>query len=517
MNKRRYRPWFWAALPAVSAGLAGGCGPMPGDQSAQQEAAVASGLGDVCGSALDPDHDRDHKFHKRCAHYRQKHPARHNRAGNAQVTVRTMIDAQSMAEMDATTGTFDDGSTPPGSFDKVDVAVAMPNQRRPHQWSFNAHTSTGFFSAMLGKLGRGQTVTVDANVKGIDKGMDHVSVQDQVSYRPDLAVSHINAPNNASMGMPTSIAATVIERMGDMGAMADCLLSADGAVVDHANGIWVDAGGAVTCHFSYTFATAGSHALHVEVGNVRPGDYDLSNNAADATVSVTPDFVYSGTAYDATYNGMDTDQVTDPTGALLYNETDTWAGSLQSASVSGSWGTPVAFPLASVVASASSGGTTWSLLNVADLAAGATSPTQGTCASVSDPAGFNWVTVCATGSGGTGMTNVSVSEFAGDVTYHSDGACMETSAAYDCQNSYTWNSDSSSQFAERHPLSGNLTVNLGLTDAAGNVLQAVPVIGLSAYSSSFDVPLTCDPQTDQTVYCHVHQYLETGVEGGVSP
>ena len=66
--------------------------------------------------------------------------------------------------------------------------------------------------------------------------------------------------------------------MGDLGATADCILSADGTVVDRVSDMWVDAGGVVTCHFTATFTTPGQHALHVAVGNVRPGDYDMTNN-----------------------------------------------------------------------------------------------------------------------------------------------------------------------------------------------------------------------------------------------
>ena len=74
-------------------------------------------------------------------------------------------------------------------------------------------------------------------------------------------------------------AATIREMKGDLGAKADCVLSADGHIVDRVAGIWVDAGGVVTCHFSHTFASTGQHAIRVDVGNVMPGDYDMSNNA----------------------------------------------------------------------------------------------------------------------------------------------------------------------------------------------------------------------------------------------
>ncbi|MGI9166054.1 MAG: hypothetical protein ACR2G5_06670 [Pyrinomonadaceae bacterium] len=45
------------------------------------------------------------------------------------------------------------------------------------------------------------------------------------------------------------------ELKGDVGATADLILYADGVEVDRANGVWVDAGGTVSCVFTHTFTS----------------------------------------------------------------------------------------------------------------------------------------------------------------------------------------------------------------------------------------------------------------------
>ncbi|MES1165503.1 MAG: hypothetical protein ABUR63_07095 [Verrucomicrobiota bacterium] len=463
----------------------------------------------------DPDHDRDHHFHKRCEHYRHRHVFHRGHGANADLAVRTLLDVKGNTVLEATTGTFDDGSTPKGAIDRLDVRITRADKKHHDDMTFKPKPAGPRFTTPVGRLAHGQSLTAAADISGIGRGNDHVSVDDAVQYRPDLAVAHIDVPASATMGLPMSLAATVREMMGDLGATADCILSADGAVVDQVSGIWVDAGGVVTCHFTATFTTPGQHQLHVDVANVRPGDYDMSNNGADATVTMAPQFMFSASAYDATYSGSNVTQVLDAGGNVLYQENDTFGGSLQSATINGSWGTPLTFPLASVSAMATSGGTTWSVINLANLPAGSSSAT-GTCGAGSDPTGYNWITVCSATVNGAPGTTVALSEFAGDVTYHSDGVCAQTSSMADCAGGYTWNNDSNTTYAARHPFSGSLTMNLNVTDAAGVNLQAFPVLPMVPYTTQFSIPQSCDPQDDQTQNCSAYNYVETGVKASVT-
>ncbi|HEY0870632.1 MAG TPA: hypothetical protein VGD55_09565 [Acidothermaceae bacterium] len=401
--------------------------------------------------------------------------------------------------------------------DHMKVTLLRPDGKHHDEMNFKLKPAAGYFTAPMGHLVHGQAMNVDAIIKGVDKGDDHLSVDDTVQYRPDLAVSRIDVPSAPTIGLPTSIAATVREMMGDLGATADCLLSIDGTVVDRVPSIWVDAAGVVTCHFTATFKTAGQHTLRVDVGNVRPGDYDMSNNGASATVTVGAGFAFTASASDATYSGADVTQVLDGSGNVLYDDNETFSGSVQSASLNGSWGMPVKFPLASVSVTAQSGSDSWSLIGLPSLPAGSTDPSNGTCGSGSDTTGFNWVTVCTANVNGAPATTVAVSEFAGEVTYHSDGVCQQTTALADCAGGFSWNTGGSDVYAARHPFAGNLTLTVNVTDAAGANLQAFPVLPMTPFVSQYDSPQSCDPLGDGTQNCSKHTYTETGVKAAVTP
>jgi hypothetical protein len=503
----------WRTISFLVAVAMVGCADQPGDETVEEDALSIFDDDGVCGAAYNPDRDRDHRFHNRCRHYRQrKHRFRRQKVGNAQLSVRTLIDKNRDAMLEVTTGTFDDGSVAPGTLEKLVVDIAPISRKRRDDLMFKPR-SGGYFSTSLGKLIHGQALDVDATISGIHRWKDRISVDDKVRYRPDLAVSHVDVARSASAGLPVSIAATVREMKGDLGAKADCVLSVDGQIVDRAAGIWVDAADVVTCHFSHTFAATGQHALRVDVGNVTPGDYDMSNNSGNAMVEVASEVAFSGDAYDATYAGTSANEVLDSAGNVLYRNDSSWSGVIQSISVTANWPVPVAFPLAAVSGTATSAGATWPLVGVGNVAADSSDATQGTCAARSDTTGFNWITVCTTGSDGSGATTVNVSSFAGDVTYHSEGACQQTTSFQDCESGFTWNNSNNSQFATRHTFAGSVTISLSLSDAAGTTLQAAPVIPLAAYTSQNDVPPTCEMQEDKTKHCFRHQYLETGVRG----
>jgi hypothetical protein len=511
METARKRNWRMVSL--VLAATMIGCGDMSEDGTAIESDALSTMEDGVCGKSHNPDRDRDRKFHKRCEHYKHTRRYKRRKAGSAQLAVRAMLDVNRLAVLEATTGTFDDGSAAPGTIEKLVVSIPRPDGKRRDERIFKGRPQDGFVSAPLGNLIHGQALTVDATISGISKGKDRISLDDQVQYRPDLTVSHIDLPPSTTFGLPTSIAATIREMKGDLGAKADCVLSADGQIVDRVTGIWVDAGGVVTCHFSHTFASTGQHAVRVDVGNVMPGDYDLRNNSADAAVEVASELAYSGDAFDATYAGSASNEVLDSAGNVLYRNTNTWGGTIQSISVNASWPKPVTFPLATVSGTATSGGVTWSLMAVADVAADSSDESQGTCAARSDASGFNWITVCTTGANGAGATNVNVSAFAGDVTYHSEGACTQTTSFQECAGGFTWNDGTSSENGTRHSFGNSVAVSLTISDASGTTLHGSPMLSLARYTSQNDVPHTCEMLPEQMQHCFRHQYLETGMSG----
>jgi hypothetical protein len=496
-----------------------GCGQLDDSSTATSEAAALSAAPDgrgapACGPAHDPRKDRDHRFHNRCEHYAQKHPHRDGRAGNAHLTTRALMDVQKMTTVEATTGNFDD-IAPPGRIDELRVEIARtgPRTRDNRTIVARSQNASGYATTTIASLVHGQAMTIDATVSGIDRGADRVSVDDQVRYRPDLVASAIQVPSAPAVGIPTSIAATVREAAGDEGATADCVLSIDGTPSDRANGIWVDAAGLVTCHFTATFATAGAHRLAVDVMNVAPGDYDLSNNHAETSINAVAQFAFTGGVVDSSFSNDDIEDVLDASGAIAYHSDNSFEGRNQSASVSGTWPTAITFPLASVTATATSNGATWSLVELSALAAGPADGSGMTCASGSDTAGYDWVGVCTLDAAGGPATQISVSAFAGDVTYHSSGVCQTTTSFYNCSSGYTWNEGSDPQLVDYHAIVGSLAFGLAITDGVGASLSASPTIPVAPYTTSNIVPRTCDLQPNGEQHCTSHSYIETGVIG----
>lgn len=524
----------WLGSPLVVSGFALlGCGNAPGEfaepGSVESYAAVAA------PAECDGQHDGAGKFHRRCHHYKHSGRPPSSQVGQAKLTTRALMDVNGVTQIEATTGTFDDGSVPPGWFDRVQVRVAKLKRnfsmdRDGDDNDFNdIKTKSGYFAVSfptppsaanqgrkdksLPMLLHGQKMRITGVVKGLGGQPATLRVDDQVKYRPDLAIARIDAPN-ATVGMPASITATIHEGKGDTGALADCVLSVDGAIADFARNIWVDQNGTVSCQFAHTFSTAGAHALHVDLANVRPADYDMTNNGADAVINIAADFSFSGSATDSVYSSSYREQVLDASGSVLFEQNSTSSGSNDAIMVSGIWHQAVAFPL-SASFNASSAGATWSLF-AADGFAGSPQDDGSTCASGPDASGANWVTVCSSTASGP-VTQVSLSSFAGDVTYHSDMTCRQTSSFYDCASGYTFNSDGGSTNGVRHVLDGALTAQMNMTDAAGAALAATAVIPVQPYTVAQDQAMTCSDGPDGSRDCIEQHYSESGTKGTVGP
>lgn len=137
----------------------------------------------------------------------------------------------------------------------------------------NAHGKITHF----GSLVHGQSLQVQANLTGADPHRtDVVTVTERIKLRPDLAVRLEMAPQVPAV-QQVPVLATLSELNGDVGASTACRLLVDGREVDSAWGVWVDAGDAVTCAFSHSFAP-GTHQVQVDLLWTVPGDWDTSNN-----------------------------------------------------------------------------------------------------------------------------------------------------------------------------------------------------------------------------------------------
>ena len=525
------------ASPLLLSGLTIGCNDLANDMAqpgdVTESAAVTALSADECSDGAG-DH-AGKKFEKRCRHYKHSERSRAYQAGAAKMTTRALIDVNKVTTIEATTGTFDDGSTPPGWFDKVRVRTARMKRNYTLDddgddrdfGDFKA--KSGYFSVayptppppdgkikpadMRTKLLHSQKVRVTGSIKGVDPRTAVIAIDDQVKYRPDLSIVRIDAPS-AAIGMPANITATIHEGMGDLGALADCVLSVDGAVADRAANVWVDKNGTVSCQFAHTFTAGGVHALHVDVANVRPGDYDLRNNGADASISVSSTFSFSGSALDGAYTSSYREQVLDAGSNVLFEQNSTSTGHNHSVTMSGMWPQTVTFPLSSMSVNGSSAGITWTVF-AAQAFAGAAQDDGSTCASGPDDTGFNWVTVCSSSTGAL-VTQVTVSEFAGDVTYHSDMTCRQTSAFYDCAGGYTWNSGGSNSAGVGHALDAAMNLQISMTDASGAGLSASAVIPVQPYTVAQDQAVTCVSGPDGARDCVEQHYSENGMTGSVS-
>lgn len=226
------------------------------------------------------------------------------RSGSAAIQVRALR-GQTSTDIEVTTEQFESPAAAHGKLDKVQVKLLntagdafVTNNYR------NIGGATGSFAYTW--PARGQRVQVQANVSGIDpKRTDVVTVPTTVKLRPDLTVTSVRAANVSYVGSVVVIDAVVREANGDLGARANCVLKADGVVIDHANNIWVDAGDAVTVEFRHVFDTIGQKQLTVELTDVVPADFNTGNNTGGVTINIASTSIplyYSMDAEDVWYD-----------------------------------------------------------------------------------------------------------------------------------------------------------------------------------------------------------------------
>jgi hypothetical protein len=206
------------------------------------------------------------------------------RSGSATLEVRALAAQDGSTLIEATTGSIEAG-TSVGKIDKIQLKVLAGDTTTQN---FNKLTNNGAWSKTLTSgISRGTKVQVQANVSGVDpKRTDVVTVTATVARRPDIQVVAVNGPAEIAPNTPVVFMATVSEINGDVGARANCVLKIDGAAAGEATGIWIDAGGTVTCQFTHTFTEVGTHSVVVSATNVNPGDWNLANNSASSSIEV---------------------------------------------------------------------------------------------------------------------------------------------------------------------------------------------------------------------------------------
>lgn len=217
-------------------------------------------------------------------------------SGGVTLTARAMANHDGTVTLVVTTGDID-SPLAPGTLTHVQIKLSDPNGNEKQTLNFD-DIEGGRAEFILPGV-RGSTIEVKANVKGIGNGTEVVRVVATIMRLPDLMVASASAPEEAAPNTPVNISGVVMEKNGDVGARADCVLFEDGAEISRASGIWVAAGRSVSCAFLPKFKTVGTKVLTVSVLGVTPSDWDASNNSASTSITVVDprplnDFVWTG-------------------------------------------------------------------------------------------------------------------------------------------------------------------------------------------------------------------------------
>ena len=351
------------------------------------------------------------------------HPAT-GRSGSAAIGAMAVFDHDGTTDFTVTPYRAADVAflSPVGCLDKVQVKAFGADGKLVWTRNFNnlnLPSGASFTTAFTG-LVPGMTLQVQANVKCIDgKRTDVVTASPRVVRRTDPAVVALTVPSQSPVNTPTLIVAKIQELNGDQGATGTCYFSADGTLADSIPRVWVDAGGSVDCSFAPTFGAAGSPIVRVDFGNVVPRDDDPTNNSKTATLNVvvpptvppgTPPppppvgflaaFTISASVYDDTVNTSDvflfSERLASNPAVLLDTlyYADSQNGNAQFASYTGIIYSSVEFPLARLVASQSSGTTTYHTVSVTNVAASG-APSAGANGCTDQSSGATFLVVCS--------------------------------------------------------------------------------------------------------------------------
>lgn len=455
---------------------------------------------------------------------------------------RALLDKNGITELEVTTGTlraFDAGTTPPGYLSEVHVKAFRLDGAHQFEKEFE-HLRRGGGHAMFSfplpvraqrrgdddegskkdtRLEHGQVLKLKVEGKGLlsgEEGEAEAKLESTVKYRPDLSVSSLQYPGVARTKTAVDISASIVELMRDTGAHADCVLSVDGAQVDQAPGIWVDANGAVTCHFVQSFGTEGKHTLTVAVKNVQPREYDADNNVLSGTIEIKNPSVMayfsSATEY-ANSSLYVRDVYASPTSTIPdqhYSSSSSMR--TQSRTLTGTIPAAVNLPIKKATYADQSDGNALSSLAFSNLAADATTPMAdptydavSTIARYDGPTGA-WFTLrrYSNASTGAGVTNVSFNFYGGEATYHSEAYCKSVAGVFTCSGG-----DYSPNPTTSVTTSGSPIVNLGRTYGAdvlvddGTAYQAHPSMTLVSTANRSAAPLACRDMTLGGAPCRV--------------
>ena len=430
------------------------------------------------------------------------------RSGSASLTARALLGKDGATTIEMTTGQLDTDAATPGAIRKAQLKPLDENGEALYARNFTG--ASGYFSTNVNDLHRGQQVQMQATINGIDLNRTNVvTVVETVKVRPDLSPTTITAPARGVPGVPVNISVVLRELRGDSGATTNLVLYVDGVAVDRANGVWVDAGGTVSCVFTHTFTSAGTKQLEVKAEQTAPGDYDTSNNLATGSLEIGP--INAELNYNFQVVDMDDDyrahifERNYINGVLQkeHEEDASAKGWQQNISFFGWTGRMISFPVTISHVETNDGATVFSdsysnltPTSVIDASDGVTrfiaynvfryEPSTGHYFNLSTTASID----LATGTR-TEMTVFSSNRQAGDVTYYSAGYERFWDSSTGEEFFYTFNTTDNPRSGWRIPMGTRYGINIALSVGDGVVYTASPEVTLSTFDNTGSQPYSC--------------------------
>lgn len=454
------------------------------------------------------------------------------RTGSAQLTARALLGKDGDTSIELTTGALDSSATPPGSLSKVQFKPLDPNGDALFAQNFTPlSTPTGYYAFSSSILSRHQQTQLQANIEGIDHRTDVVTLIETVKFRPDIAVQPLHLPDSVIVNTPVTIRANLVELNGDAGATSTCQLIVDGVLVDQAKNVYIDAGGSVTCAFTYTFDATGGHNIQVTAASVSPADWDTDNNTVSAPLNVVglnTNIAEHGSATFSDQNGGFPLSQTYTSqmfyGASLvgdYSQTTASTGHQQFTNItlssSGCTGKTNAlayqFPVDVTYSETMDGKPVYSAKAAGVTGNAITLPTHfpicgSTAVSYVEQAGtgiaddhtFNVLSQIYYDSASNPILSfqqVDSTRNAGDVTYLSTGYnCKWISNCSDPNNYYTWNSSNETVVGSFVPVGNTWGASLTTADASGNGFGGSMTVSLTTAQQTAGQPNTCRSRTN---------------------
>lgn len=107
-----------------------------------------------------------------------------------------------------------------------------------------------------------------------------------VNLRPELELSHLQAPATVYVKDHFTVDAVLAETNGDTGATSTVQILNGATALDTIGSVSVDAGTSRGLAFDLSFNTPGTYNLTMQVSNVAPGEWDTLHNQLQFTVVV---------------------------------------------------------------------------------------------------------------------------------------------------------------------------------------------------------------------------------------